>query len=152
MQQARREQVQLRNGMPPTPPMGSEASFDGYGSPSVKSMSGFSVQSTAHHNYYVEATPPLSTVEEETRPVRHHAQQPQPQMATSVPRVPVQMPYAQPTYGSPYMAQQSMAQYYPPMHATPPPQTHISGLYYQRPLPQVSPCKSTCQPRGLSPL
>jgi hypothetical protein len=111
-----------RPALPPSPPMTSDASFDGYNSPSTKSVSHLSVAS----NYYYESTPPLGHVESE---VRQH-----------VPRVPVQASAYQPHYApSSYISQPAMASYYPPMQATPPPQPQISGLYYQRPLPQAFP-------------
>lgn len=120
--------------MPPTPPMGSEASFDGYNSPSTKSVSQLSV-SSAPNNYYFEATPPpMGSVEPEHRHHPHH------HMA-AVPRVPVQATsYPQQAFAAPYMGQAAMPSYYPPpMQPTPPPQPQISGLYYQRPLPQSFP-------------
>ena len=52
------------------------------------------------------------------------------------------MAYNQSPYnGSQYSMspQQSLSSYYSgPMQSTPPPQPQVSGLYYQRPLPQVS--------------
>ena len=114
----------MRGGMPPTPPMSSEASFDGYPSPATKSVSGLSVVSG--HNYYYETTPPLEEPRHMT-PVMQH-------------RMPVQTSYPQQSFaGSPYMTQPTLASYYPPMQPTPPPQPQISGLYYQRPLPQQFP-------------
>lgn len=111
-----------RPALPPSPPMTSDASFDGYNSPSTKSVSHLSVAS----NYYYESTPPLGHVESDVR--QHMA------------RVPVQASAYQPHYApSSYMSQPAMASYYPPMQATPPPQAQISGLYYQRPLPQAFP-------------
>ena len=111
----------MRGGMPPTPPMGSDASFDGYPSPAAKSISGMSV--LPGPNYYYETTPPL----EEPR-----------HMSPALGRMPLQQTsYPQQPFGSPYMSQPALPSYYPPMQPTPPPQTQISGLYYQRPLPQV---------------
>lgn len=118
-----------RSALPPTPPMTSDASFEGYNSPSTKSVSQLSVAS----NYYYESATPLGHVESE---VRHH-----------VPRVPVQTSAYQPHYApSSYMSQPAMASYYPPMQPTPPPQSQISGLYYQRPLPQAFPPMSVLGP------
>lgn len=120
----------VRGGMPPTPPMTSEASFDGYNSPSAKSVS----QLPGSSGYYFESTPPMSHIEPEHRPHSH--------MAHSVARVPVQAPFAQPAYAAPgpygMAPANPMTAYYPTMQPTPPPQPQISGLYYQRPLPQVS--------------
>ena len=112
-----------RAALPPTPPMSSDASFEGHHSPSAKSVSQMSVVSAP--SYYYESTPPL-----ESDLQRQH-------MAT---RAPVQAsPYPPQAYQpSQYMAQPPMATYYP---APAPPQ--VSGLYYQRPLPQVS---NTCPP------
>ncbi|KAB5560292.1 hypothetical protein GE09DRAFT_1188633 [Coniochaeta sp. 2T2.1] len=111
-----------RSALPPSPPMTSDASFDGYNSPSTKSVSHMSVAS----GYYHESTPPIGHVEPEVRQY--------------VPRVPVQTSAYQPQYApSSYMSQPAMSSYYPPMQPTPPPQSQISGLYYQRPLPQAFP-------------
>ncbi|KAK4219093.1 hypothetical protein QBC37DRAFT_167976 [Rhypophila decipiens] len=113
----------ISRALPPSPPMSSDASFEGYNSPSTKSISQLSTTS----NYYFESTPPLSQMEAEAR-----------QMAAAVPRVPVQASAYQPHYAATaYMSQPAMASYYPPMQPTPPPQPQMSGLYYQRPLPQV---------------
>lgn len=121
----------VRGGMPPTPPMTSEASFDGYNSPSAKSVS----QLPGSSGYYFESTPPMSHIEPEHRPHSH--------MAHSVARVPVQAPFAQPAYAAPgpygMAPANPMTAYYPTMQPTPPPQPQISGLYYQRPLPQTFP-------------
>jgi uncharacterized Zn-finger protein len=112
----------MRAALPPSPPMSSDASFEGYNSPSTKSVSQLSTTS----NYYFETTPPLSHMDE-----RHIA---------AVPRVhQVQTSAYQPQFASPYMSQPAMASYYPPMQPTPPPQPQMQGLYYQRPLPQVCP-------------
>jgi hypothetical protein len=112
----------MRGQMPPTPPMTND-SFEGYPSPSTKSVGQFSVTSQPN-NYYYETTPPL---DEGHRP-----------MVQAVQRVPVQAAYSQQSFAAPSYMSQPMASYYPPMQPTPPPQPQISGLYYQRPLPQVS--------------
>lgn len=115
----------MRAALPPSPPMSSDASFEGYNSPSTKSVS----QLSSTSNYYFETTPPLSQMEADAR-----------HMAT-VPRVhhvhasAYQQQFAAPTY----MSQPAMASYYPPMQPTPPPQPQMQGLYYQRPLPQAFP-------------
>lgn len=111
----------MRAALPPSPPMSSDASFEGYNSPSTKSVSQLSTSS----NYYFETTPPLSHMDE-----RHMA---------AVPRVhQIQTSAYQQHYAPPaYMSQPAMASYYPPMQPTPPPQPQMQGLYYQRPLPQV---------------
>ncbi|KAI0172840.1 hypothetical protein GGR52DRAFT_424066 [Hypoxylon sp. FL1284] len=115
-----------RAALPPTPPMSSEASFEGYNSPSTRSVSVVSAP-----NYYYETTPPLEDV---------HRQQMT--AAAAAPRMPVQAAaYSQPAFASPYMGQPPMGSYYsatlPGAHAAAQPQ--ISGLYYQRPLPQAFP-------------
>lgn len=116
---------QVRGGaLPPTPPMSSEPSFDGYHSPSTKSVSQMPTQS-----YYFEAQPSVSPVEQ-PEPHRH-----------MMSRMPVQPAYAAPAFASSYMSSPAMASYYPTMQPTPPPQPQVSGLYYQRPLPQVSTCR-----------
>lgn len=113
----------MRAALPPSPPMSSDASFEGYNSPSTKSVSQLSTSS----NYYFETTPPLSHMDE-----RHMA---------AVPRVhQIQTSAYQQHYAPPaYMSQPAMASYYPPMQPTPPPQPQMQGLYYQRPLPQAFP-------------
>ncbi|KAL0937347.1 uncharacterized protein CTRU02_207078 [Colletotrichum truncatum] len=132
-------------GLPPTPPMSSDASFDGYNSPSTRSVSQLSVVSQPQSNYYYESTPPLEA--DAHRP-----------MAPVVSRVPVHAAYHQPqpfqpAYMPAYMPAQNhpmAASYYPPMQPTPPPQAQISGLYYQRPLPQQFPPMAAV-PVGMGP-
>ncbi|KAK0612915.1 hypothetical protein B0T17DRAFT_480178, partial [Bombardia bombarda] len=115
-----------RTALPPSPPMSSDASFEGYNSPSTKSVSQLSNSS----QYYFETTPPLSQMEAEAR-----------HMASVMPRVPVQPSTYQPGggYTTSYMSPPAMATYYPPMQPAPPQHSQIPGLYYQRPLPQVFP-------------
>ncbi|GKT42624.1 C2H2 finger domain transcription factor mtfA [Colletotrichum spaethianum] len=128
-----------RGGLPPTPPMSSDASFDGYNSPSTRSVSHLSVVSQPQSNYYYESTPPL-----EADAHRH--------MAPMVSRVPVPASYAQQPFPPAYMPAHNpmAASYYPPMQPTPPPQAQISGIYYQRPLPQQFPPMAPV-PVGLGP-
>ena len=115
----------LRTALPPSPPMSSDASFEGYNSPSTRSVS----QVPSNSNYYFETTPPLH-MEADAR---------QMSAAAAVPRVPVQASAYQPQYAGPaYINQPAMTSYYPPMQAAAPPQPQVSGLYYQRPLPHVS--------------
>lgn len=125
-----------RGALPPTPPMQSDSGFDGRQSPSNGSNSGYSVQSVASAPGYYFTPSAINNVEP-------HAQRQQ--VATVQRRVsmPAQaMAYAQSPYsGSAYTVspQQSMSSYYSsPMQPTPPP-SQISGLYYQRPLPQQFP-------------
>ncbi|ORY67621.1 uncharacterized protein BCR38DRAFT_483237 [Pseudomassariella vexata] len=109
-----------RSALPPTPPMSSDASFEGgYNSPSMKSVSQTSAASAP--SYYYESTPPLENDVQRQ------------QMAT--PRV-----YPQQTYpAASYISQPPMASYYPPPMQPSPAQSQISGLYFQRPLPQAFP-------------
>ncbi|KAK3367084.1 hypothetical protein B0T24DRAFT_535006 [Lasiosphaeria ovina] len=115
-----------RGILPPSPPMSSDASFEGYNSPATKPMSQLSNQ----QNYYFETTPPLSQIEADAR---HMA-------AAVAPRVSVHASAYQPQFAAPtYMTQPAMASYYPPMQPNPQQQSQMSGLYYQRPLPQAFP-------------
>lgn len=110
--------------LPPTPPMSSDASFEGYHSPSTKSVS----QLSAASNYFYDTAPAMAHVESEAQ-----RQQMAPRPAMHVPA------YAQSAFAaSSYMGPPAMASYYPAMQPTPPPQAQVSGLYYQRPLPHVS--------------
>ncbi|CAN8100216.1 unnamed protein product [Discula destructiva] len=121
--QPKQQQQQQRNGgLPPTPPMSSDASFDGYShhSPTAKE-----VQQMPTHNYYFDSAPSMGHVEPGVH--RQHM----------VPRLPVQSGYA-PAYTHSYMSP-AMGSYYPAMQPTPPPQPQVSGLYFQRPLPQAFP-------------
>ena len=80
-------------------------------------------------NYYYESTPPL---ESDVQRQQHMA-------AASVPRVPIHpSSYAQQTFAAPqYLAQPTMTSYYASPMSSAAAQSQISGLYYQRPLPQV---------------
>jgi hypothetical protein len=100
--------------------MSSDASFEGFNSPSTRSMSQVSNAS----NYYFESTPPLQ-LEADARQMT---------AAATVPRVSTYQPQFA---ASTYMSQPTMS-YYPPIQAAATPQPQMSGLYYQRPLPQVS--------------
>lgn len=120
--QPQQQQQQRTGALPPTPPMSSDASFDGYShSPTAKSVHQLSTQ-----NYYFDSAPSMGHVETDA-----HRQQ-------MIPRIPVQPAYA-PAYAASYMSNPSMGSYYPTMQPTPPPQPQVSGLYFQRPLPQAFP-------------
>jgi hypothetical protein len=127
--------MNARGALPPTPPMQAE-SFDGRQSPSAGSASGYSVASAP--GYYF--SPPVSAINN----VEPHSQRQQmasiPQRRVSMPAAP--MAYNQPAYNASQYTmspgQQSMSSYYASPMQAPPPQSQISGLYYQRPLPQVS--------------
>ncbi|KAL2269026.1 hypothetical protein VTJ83DRAFT_3872 [Remersonia thermophila] len=116
----------IRGGLPPSPPTTSEASFEGFNSPPSRPLS----QVSNGSNYYYESTPPLQV--EDSRPMN---------ASSAVPRVPVQNASTYPPQfgSSAYMSPPSMSSYYPPMQTAAATQPQVSGLYYQRPLPQVFP-------------
>ncbi|KAH7362236.1 hypothetical protein B0T11DRAFT_82221 [Plectosphaerella cucumerina] len=123
----------MRGGLPPTPPMSTDASFESHNSPSTRSVSQVPVSQHQPHNYYYETTPPLEADVHRPIPRMHHAHPP----AYHQPA-----PYAPSAAAaaSTYLPQQSVAgPYYPAMQPTPPPQPQVSSLYYQRPLPQAFP-------------
>jgi hypothetical protein len=111
-----------RTALPPTPPMSSDTSFEPYNSPSTKSLAQVPVISGTD-NYYYETTPPVEDV-------------PRQQLNSVVSRLPMQtQPYCPQAFSSSYLNQPTMPTYYTPSLPTAP--SHISGLVYQRPLPQV---------------
>ena len=124
-----------RGALPPTPPMHSESGFDGRQSPSNASNSGYSVASAPAYYFNPSSATAINNLEP-------HAQRQQSQNVTRRVSMPsTTMAYAQSPYNtSQYSTSpmpQTMSSYYPgPMQPTPP-QTQVSGLYYQRPLPQV---------------
>lgn len=124
-----------RGNLPPTPPMQSDSGFDGRQSPSAASTSQYSVVSAP--GYYFAPNSAINNVEP-------HAQRQVPAQVNRRVSMPASsVSFSQPPYGaSPYNVSpgaQSMSSYYSsPMQPTPP-QQQVSGLYYQRPLPQVSP-------------
>jgi hypothetical protein len=120
----------LRAALPPSPPMSSDASFEGFNSPSTRSVSQVSNAS----NYYFESTPPLQ-LDADARQMT---------TAATVPRVSTYQPQFT---ASTYMSQPTMTSYYPPIQAAANPQPQMSGLYYQRPLPQVSYSQCFCVSR-----
>ncbi len=110
-----------RAALPPTPPMSTDASFEGYNSPSAKSLTQVPVISGT--NYYYETTPPVEDVH------RQH-------MNPVVSRLPMQpQSYSPQAFASSYLSQPAMPTYY--AHPLPTAQSQISGLFYQRPLPQA---------------
>jgi hypothetical protein len=115
-----------RINLPPTPPMQADSGFDGRQSPSTSSISQFSVVMAPSY-YYPSA---INNVEP-------HAQR---QLSHSVQRR-VTIPYSTPAYSplSYTASPQSMNSYYPPPTQSTPPQQQLSGMYYQRPLPQNFP-------------
>jgi hypothetical protein len=119
--------------------MSSDASFDGYGSPSAKSISQVSVVS---NRYSLEpAAPSMGQMDADFQ--RQQAQQQQIAVAASTqPRIPSSMQASayQPSFvTSSYIGQPAMSFYPPAMQPSPPPQPQISGLFFQRPLPQTFP-------------
>ncbi|KAI1124259.1 hypothetical protein F5Y10DRAFT_32522 [Nemania abortiva] len=113
-----------RANLPPTPPMSTDPSFDGYNSPSTKSLTQVPVIS-GPTNYYYETTPPVEDV---------HRQQVNPVVS----RLPMQsQTYSPQAFASSYLNQPAMSTYYAP--PLPTAQSQISGLFYQRPLPQTFP-------------
>ncbi|KAK4168601.1 transcription factor YY2 [Cladorrhinum sp. PSN259] len=108
--------------LPPSPPMSSDASFEGYSSPSTRSVSQISNGPT--NQYFFEAPPPLGQID-----------------ASSAPRVSVQPSAYQPQFAGPsYLSQSAMPAYYPPsIQAAAPAPPSMSSLYFQRPLPQTFP-------------
>ncbi|RYP02889.1 hypothetical protein DL764_005545 [Monosporascus ibericus] len=116
-----------RSALPPTPPMGVDACFEGYNSPSSKSDS--QVPVVPGPTYYYETTPPVEEIARQTM------------TNAPVARIPLQASaYTQPQFATPYIRQPSMGPYYQSsMQAVSPAQSQISALYYQRPLPQTFP-------------
>ncbi|KAI1755960.1 hypothetical protein F4782DRAFT_376423 [Xylaria castorea] len=113
-----------RAALPPTPPMSTDASFEGYNSPSTKSLTQVPVISGTA-NYYYETTPPVEDIH------RHH-------MNPVISRLPMQpQSYSPQAFASSYLNQTGMSTYYTP--TLPTAQSQISGLFYQRPLPQSFP-------------
>lgn len=129
--------MSTRGTLPPTPPMQSDSQYDGRQSPSTASNSGYSVASAPGYYY---PPPPSSTISNvEPQPQRQHSQ-PMPQRRVSGHQMGYaqqQAPFAGPQYAVGPGPQQ-MSSYYPNPMQQAPPQSQISGLYYQRPLPQVS--------------
>lgn len=125
--------MNTRGALPPTPPMQSDSGFDGRQSPSTASNSGYSVASAPGYYFTPSNVSAINNVEPHAQ--RQHV----PTMQRRV-SMPAAMAYSQSPYNaSQYTVspQQSMSSYYSnPMQPTPP-QSQISGLYYQRPLPQV---------------
>jgi len=111
-------------GMPPTPPMSTDASFDNYTPPSHKVNHHYSTNSS-RSGYYHETTPPLE-VDVPRQPLAQASQ------------LPGQPMYSQQLPPPAYVNQPAMGTYYPvqPPQAI---QSQAPGLYHQRPLPQSFP-------------
>ncbi|KAL2258070.1 hypothetical protein VTK26DRAFT_8756 [Humicola hyalothermophila] len=132
----------VKTGLPPSPPMSSDASFEGFNSPSTRSVS----QVPNGSNYYFETTPPLQ-LESDARQMT---------TAAAIPRVPNQTSAYQSQFATQtYINQPAMNYSYPPMQAPTPTQPQVSSLYYQRPLPQAFPpplpVSVTLAPTGPNP-
>ncbi|KAI5467855.1 hypothetical protein BGZ63DRAFT_410705 [Mariannaea sp. PMI_226] len=128
-------------GLPPTPPMSTDASFDGYASPSTKPGS-HAYSSSASRGYYYETTPPLES------DMQRQAMAP-----GSAPRS-APSPYPQQSLAAPYAGhpQPPVSGYYPSMPKST--QHQVAGGYYQRPLPQSFPPPVSMAPpasNGASP-
>ncbi|CAG8954268.1 hypothetical protein HYFRA_00005888 [Hymenoscyphus fraxineus] len=126
-----------RNVLPPTPPMQPET-FDGRQSPGAASNSSYSVASAP--GYYF--SPPVSAINNvEPHPQRQQMPTMSHQRRVSMPGQ--SMGYSQPAYSTSQYSmspsQQSMSSYYSSPMQSAAQQPQISGLYYQRPLPQQFP-------------
>ncbi|KAK3996922.1 hypothetical protein QBC44DRAFT_124135 [Cladorrhinum sp. PSN332] len=118
----------LRTALPPSPPMTSETSFEGYNSPPTRSVS--QISNGQASQYFFETAPPLGQMDASAS-----------QIPAPVPRVSVQPPTYQPQFAGPsYLSQPAMPAYYPPsIQAAAPAPPPMSSLYFQRPLPQTFP-------------
>lgn len=128
--------MSTRGALPPTPPMQSEAGFDGRQSPSTASHSSYSAVSAPSFYYAPSTVSAINNVDPESQ--RQHV----PALSRRV-SMPASMAYSQSQFnGSPYNVspgQQSMSSYYSSPMQPAHPQSQVSGLYYQRPLPQQFP-------------
>ncbi|KAM5348846.1 hypothetical protein ACJ41O_008669 [Fusarium nematophilum] len=107
-------------GLPPTPPMSTDASFDSFNSPPRKPAT-HAYGTSAPRAYYYETTPPL---------------EPELQRQPATMAIPRATPPAPAHY---YVNQPPMGTYYPPVHPPAIPQPQEMSAYYQRPLPQAYP-------------
>ncbi|KEY73117.1 hypothetical protein S7711_04867 [Stachybotrys chartarum IBT 7711] len=110
--------------LPPSPPMSTDASFES-SSPTSKSVGHFS-NASGSGGYYYETTPPLESDQQ---------RQSAPSLGLSRPLNQLPLPQQQ-CASMPFPVQPPRGTYYQPAQ---PPQPHVSGLYYQRPLPQNFP-------------
>ncbi|KAF4337829.1 C2H2 zinc finger flbC [Fusarium beomiforme] len=115
-------------GLPPTPPMSTDASFEGYSSPSRKS-SNQAFSGSAPRAYYYETTPPLEGDAQRQASV------------TAIPRAtpPAPAPYPQQPHHAGYTNPTPVGAYYAVTPAPPAVQPAEINPYYQRPLPQAYP-------------
>ncbi|KAF5017593.1 hypothetical protein F66182_10457 [Fusarium sp. NRRL 66182] len=117
-----------QRGLPPTPPMSTDASFESLSSPPRKA-SGQRYPGSAPRAYYYETTPPLEV------DMQRHAP------AAAIPRAtpPAPAPYAQQPHPATYANPPPAGAYYPAAQAPPAIQPQEMSPYYQRPLPQAYP-------------
>ncbi|KAG7415895.1 hypothetical protein ACKAV7_005951 [Fusarium commune] len=115
-------------GLPPTPPMSTDASFEGYSSPTRK-PSNQAYPGSAPRTYYYETTPPLEADAQRQASV------------TAIPRAtpPATAPYPQQAHPTVYANPAPVGAYYPAAQVPPAVQPQEMNPYYQRPLPQVYP-------------
>ncbi|KAM3078720.1 hypothetical protein ACMFMG_006586 [Clarireedia jacksonii] len=123
-----------RGALPPTPPMHSEGGFDGRQSPSQASISSYSVASAPSYYFNPSQVSAINNLEP------HAQRQSIPAVSRRVSLPASSIAYTQsPFSGSFTMSPgaQSMSSFYSSPIQAPLPQ--VSGLYYQRPLPQQFP-------------
>ncbi|KAH7483019.1 hypothetical protein IWW34DRAFT_803085 [Fusarium oxysporum f. sp. albedinis] len=115
-------------GLPPTPPMSTDASFEGYSSPTRK-PSNQAYPGSAPRTYYYETTPPLEADAQRQASV------------TAIPRAtpPATAPYPQQAHPTVYANPAPVGAYYPAAQVPPAVQPQEMNPYYQRPLPQAYP-------------
>ncbi|RAL66021.1 hypothetical protein DID88_005682 [Monilinia fructigena] len=122
-----------RGALPPTPPMQSDGGFDGRQSPSQASTS-YSVVSAPGYYFNPSQISAINNMEP------HAQRQPAPAVTRRVSMPVTPMSYTHSPFNGSYTMSpgtQSLNSYYPsPIQAQP---AQVSGLYYQRPLPQQFP-------------
>lgn len=127
-----------RSVLPPTPPMQLELSYERRQSPSAVSTSARSVSSMTNQSFH-----PHGLVSSSFNNLEPHTQR---QIGHAAPRR-ESAPQSSSNYGqSPYIStpqyspsSQSVSSFYSAsMHSTPSQSNTLQGMYYQRPLPQVS--------------
>ncbi|KAI1034479.1 hypothetical protein LB504_004797 [Fusarium proliferatum] len=115
-------------GLPPTPPMSTDASFEGYSSPTRKS-SNQAYAGSAPRPYYYETTPPLEADAQRQASV------------PAIPRAtpPATAPYPQQAHPTVYANPAPVGAYYQTAPVPSAAQPQEMNPYYQRPLPQAYP-------------
>ncbi|OAA40055.1 C2H2 conidiation transcription factor FlbC [Metarhizium rileyi] len=120
-------------GLPPTPPLGCDASFDSYSSPITQASRRFSTASSFSGSRFMAATPP---------PMENDARRAQmPQQTISGAQGHAQSSLSQQNLPlGPFNHMSAVAGYYPAaLPASAATHSQISNLYYQQPLPQTFP-------------